>query len=65
MNCATSQWSAIIDDKSTGLAGCSDSVCERPCLRKDPLLKKEQNLKKLVKGAGCKYFIPTGGNENA
>lgn len=59
MNRVTTWGSAIIDGKGTGLAGCSDAICERDCLRRDPLLKKEQNLKRLVKGAGCKHFIPT------
>lgn len=61
MNRATTRYSATIDGKGTGLAGCSDVICESDCLRKDPLLKKEQNLKSLRNGSGCKHFIPTKG----
>lgn len=47
-------YSAIVDGKNTGLAGCASTSCERPCLRKDPKLK----MREPFKTENCRLFIP-------
>lgn len=50
---------AVIDGKKTGLAGCSNKSCFKPCLRQHPELR--QLLDKPA--AGCPLFIHAGAQE--
>lgn len=52
----TSPYTAIIDGRPTGLAGCAYQ-CGRACLRLDPMLRKDRSLY-APKGNFCGNFIP-------
>ena len=56
MNEVISQNKAIVDGKTTGLAGCT-AHCPRPCLRKDPLLITGVLMTPTAPPIFCAYFI--------
>jgi len=58
MNKVTGKHTAIVDGKSTGLAGCIG--CERDCLRKDHTLETVLPSFKVQKNDSvtCPRFIP-------
>ncbi|KZX57702.1 hypothetical protein A3709_18945 [Halioglobus sp. HI00S01] len=54
-NRVISAYQAIVDGKTTGLAGCDQAnSCPRPCLRKDPQLARGMTGRN---PASCKNFI--------
>ena len=57
-----SQFSAIVNGKPTGLAGCTRcDECERKtCLRADPGLRTRFDMANGRDTAVCAYFIPRG-----
>ena len=58
MNTVTSKFTAIVDGKFTGLAGCIG--CERDCLRKDRQLQVVLPSFKVMRDntITCPRFIP-------
>ena len=58
MNKVTGKYSAIVDGKKTGLAGCVG--CEMNCLRKDRRLETVLPSFKIANhdSIGCPRFIP-------
>lgn len=58
----TSRYTAIVEGKQTGLAGCSNAGCPRMCLRADRGLAKDQNLY-MARGSGCGNHIPDNRTE--
>lgn len=55
-NRVTGPYRAIVDGKETALAGCSHS-CERACIRRDEMLRKDRSLY-APHGDFCGSFIP-------
>jgi hypothetical protein len=56
-----SEFSAVVDGKPTGLAGCLTTPCAKrgACLRADPGLAFGYDFKAYVKACGaCSAFIP-------
>lgn len=53
-NRVLSAYKAVVDGKTTALAGCNTANCERQCLRKDPSLRCRESWKPDI----CSAFIP-------
>lgn len=61
MNRVISPYSAIVDGTRTGLAGCTNSCCKKPCLRKHESLACRHGFKADANGT-CITFIEGGGD---
>lgn len=54
-NRVLSAYKAVVDGKTTALAGCNTANCERQCLRKDPSLQNQKLCQK--SGSGKAAFL--------
>ena len=59
-NQVLSSYTALVNGKVTGFAGCN-RVCDRDCLRRDAKLSCRWTPD--VWGSTCPYFFPKGGND--
>jgi hypothetical protein len=50
---------AVINGKQSGLAGCSNKSCSKPCLRQHPELRPLLD----ESATGCPLFIAAGAQE--
>ena len=64
MNRITGPYTAEVNGRSTGLAGCSNLTCRSACLRKSTKLEIRNDLCRhgdtLGGTLGCQYFIGSG-----
>ena len=61
MNKIIDGYTAIVNGKTTGLAGCESALCQRSCLRRDRRLKVRMTVKEIDEtgeSADCRLNIP-------